>query len=414
MDQCSILSAPRPASRLMSPRPQFSSLEDARAVSHLLVRASSYPCSAATPAFSRLAQSTSTFQLALDALLPVLDPPTPCELTERILVSFILFALYAPHPISINPFKSVLFVTFVKEREKALAVAADQGGVAPNEPLVWVLWKILKGDGDDIGPYSPSSLARSLLPPNFRATKLILDETLYPTGSDLDDVTYSHAPPEVPNTLDSARIITTEDDARNAAFAHAMHLLLASRGRVLSLSEQRQLTPLLPALAASSILVPTDLSSLVAYNPSLAHPLFATSLSSNPYPAVLDVLARLPPTLPSFDVVGCLLRDTTPTHGSTPTQGATVGALVRGEVLGRFVEGSIGWLERAEREELNDDRVAQGVLHLCRFYTALIKYGLVDPASDADSAAMAHFSLRHARFEEANALYRVLVGGRGE
>jgi hypothetical protein len=121
------------------------------------------------------------------------------QLTSRILASFILFALYAPHPIAINPFKSVLFVTFVKERDKARAAAA--GGVAPNEPLVWVLWKILKGDGEDvrvcissspysiarlftksknqIGPYSPSALARSLLPPNFRATKLILDDTLY-------------------------------------------------------------------------------------------------------------------------------------------------------------------------------------------------------------------------------------------
>ncbi|KAJ7480974.1 hypothetical protein FB451DRAFT_1556404 [Mycena latifolia] len=69
-------------------------------------------------------------------------------ITDRILISFILFALYAPHLMAIDPFKSVLFVTFVKEREKGLAVAGT-GGVAPNEPLVWVLWTILMGGGDD-------------------------------------------------------------------------------------------------------------------------------------------------------------------------------------------------------------------------------------------------------------------------
>ncbi|KAJ7193695.1 hypothetical protein GGX14DRAFT_576964 [Mycena pura] len=39
----------------------------------------SYPCSTAAAVFSRLAQSTATFQLALDTLLPALDPPDPSE-----------------------------------------------------------------------------------------------------------------------------------------------------------------------------------------------------------------------------------------------------------------------------------------------------------------------------------------------
>ncbi|KAJ7131899.1 hypothetical protein C8R43DRAFT_1133567 [Mycena crocata] len=129
--------------------------------SHLLIRAREYPCSA----FTRLAQSTSTFQLALDVLLPLAS-------------SFLLFSLYAPHPIGLNPFKSVLFATFRKERETAVA-AAGGGGVAPNEPLVWVLGKTLKGDGDDTGPYSPSALAHSLLPPDLRAAKLVLEDAFY-------------------------------------------------------------------------------------------------------------------------------------------------------------------------------------------------------------------------------------------
>jgi hypothetical protein len=46
---------------------------------------------------------------------------------------------------------------------------------------------------------------------------------------------------------------------------------------------------------------------------------------------------------------------------------------------------------------------------LCRFYASLIKLSIVDASSDAESAEMVHFSLRNARFEEANALYRTLV-----
>ena len=52
------------------------------------------------------------------------------------------------------------------------------------------------------------------------------------------------------------------------------------------------------------------------------------------------------------------------------------------------------------------------MIQLCRFYNSLIKLRIVDPASDADSAEMAHFSLQNARFEEANALYRVLAMGK--
>jgi hypothetical protein len=71
------------------------------------------------------------------------------QLASRILVSFILYTLYAPHPIAVNPFKSAIFATYQSEREKAVSFAYD-GGVSPNEQLVWVLWKILKGDGNDV------------------------------------------------------------------------------------------------------------------------------------------------------------------------------------------------------------------------------------------------------------------------
>jgi hypothetical protein len=48
-----------------------------------------------------------------------------------------------------NPFRSALVNTFTREREAAAQVAAD-GRNSPNEKLVWVLWKILKGDGRDV------------------------------------------------------------------------------------------------------------------------------------------------------------------------------------------------------------------------------------------------------------------------
>ena len=43
----------------------------------------------------------------------------------------------------------MLYATFTKEREAAVRVA-EAGGVSESEQLVWVLYKILKGDGDDV------------------------------------------------------------------------------------------------------------------------------------------------------------------------------------------------------------------------------------------------------------------------
>ena len=71
------------------------------------------------------------------------------KLSQRILVAYILYSLYAPHPIAINPFKSVLFDTFTKERDAAIQLA-EEGKTSDNEQLVWVLWKVLRGDGDHV------------------------------------------------------------------------------------------------------------------------------------------------------------------------------------------------------------------------------------------------------------------------
>jgi hypothetical protein len=73
---------------------------------------------------------------------------------ERILVAYIFFALYAPYPLEINPFKGALQDTFLKERN-ASSGALD---VRKNEQLVWVLWKILKGEGSDVSRSIPCKL----------------------------------------------------------------------------------------------------------------------------------------------------------------------------------------------------------------------------------------------------------------
>jgi hypothetical protein len=116
-----------------------------------------------------------------------------------------------------------------------------------------------------------------------------------------------------------------------------------------------------------------DLAPLISHNPTLAHPLFVAlvvSSTASTYPsselqtqvpsAFLDVLPFLPPTLPTFDLMGRLLRDHTVFGGDI-----TIADLVRSETLGRFIHESINWLERAENEEregfISDDRFPKGV-----------------------------------------------------
>ncbi len=99
----------------------------------------------------------------------------------------------------------------------------------------------------------------------------------------------------------------------------------------------------------------------------------------------LDVLVTLPPTFPSFDLMGRLLRD--PTVISSPSfaydlhgdlNGAmpktTVADLVRNDYLGSFVHSCIQHLDEAEREEReegsSEDKWAVGVRHVCHLLTS--------------------------------------------
>jgi len=361
----------------------------------------------------QMVPSTARFQLALDVLLPLLD--SSAELSQRILASYILFSLYAPHPISINPFQSALTTTFMQEREFATKITAD-GGVGQNEQLVWVLWKILKGDGSEIGPFSPSNLARSAVPPSLRASKLTLREE----GSEAEQSKFDpfaddrEAANSKSNTAAStAGVEVVERDREAERLTQGMTLLLAARERVLTLSEQRVLGPLVPQLTSTPIVTSHDLAPLIANNPILAHPILASLLSQPVIDTYLDVLRYLPPTLPTFDVLGRLLRDTTVVTDRSTGGRTTIADIVRSEVLGWFLHESILWLDRAEEDEragvISDDRFAKGARNLCRFYISLANHNIVDLGSDADTTEMKHFTLRNSRMEEANALYRLLA-----
>ena len=115
------------------------------------------------------------------------------QTADRILSSYILYSMYAPHPISINPFATVLHAIFVRETNKALETERG-GGPAENDQFVYVLWKILKGDGMDvrryshlsipstaqrqlpqIGPFSPQHILKHPIPPELRAVALVRD-----------------------------------------------------------------------------------------------------------------------------------------------------------------------------------------------------------------------------------------------
>lgn len=201
----------------------------------------------------------------------------------------------------------------------------------------------------------------------------------------------------------------------------------------------QHLNPILPVLLSSSIrqynppralLAPADLAPLVATNPALAAGVVGALLAGGPSDAskgtvlaprgvsdetgftpgaagmktsaILSALVRLPPTLPTFDVLGRLLRDarmvadvnddldSNPSSGVAAVNGnggaslssnsdTTIADLIRTDVLGRFVAASIDWLDNAEREEregrASEDTWAQGVVHVRLFFSRCISAG---------------------------------------
>lgn len=126
------------------------------------------------------------------------------------------------------------------------------------------------------------------------------------------------------------------------------------------------------------MLISTDLPPIIAHNPVIATPLVVSLLALPPSDAsvaYLNILAQLPPTLPTFDVIGRLLHDTTPSTDSITGGNVSVADIVRMEVLGPFIHQCILWIDRAEREEreglISDDRYAKGVQNVLTLYVTI-------------------------------------------
>lgn len=418
-------------SQLSARSSQQPSTESIKAsVTQLLSQAHNLPCSKAAQAFTKLLPHISRFQLALDALLPSLDEGN--EAADRIISSYILYSMYAPHPISINPFATVLHAIFVRETNKALNTEKS-GSLVENDQFVYVLWKILKGDGKDIGPFSPQHILNHPIPPELRAVVLAKDANARSWQFNLAGEDFTIEGNSVTNLssglgvssaeLSSRSKITPDEDNEMVQISRGTSLLLVARERVLSLFEQRILKPLLPKLANPPVVTSEDIPPLVSKNPSIAAPLLISLLASSSFSSshiqamCFDALIHLPPTLNTFDVVGILLRDKTPMSLGTARIPTTIGEAVKVETLGYFLHECISWLDTAEVEErqglVSEDIFAKGVQNLCRFYYSLIKLFILDPAAPdgIDTSEMVHFTLRNSRFEDATTLYRVLVTG---
>lgn len=284
------------------------------------------------------------------------------QVEQQITASYILYALYAPHSIALNPFKSVLVDAFYRER-------MDIGvSFRVNEQLVWVLWKILHGHGNDIGPYSPSTLCRSPLPVALRPTQLWLEEEEEPTS----------APPPPPTLAEeeeldplysvtyegqviSPEYISWQQDEQRAQTAKAIQLLLIGRERALNLHEQSQVLEYFSNIEFSHkpfgdiIHIARDLPPLITYNPSVSHALVVLLFRFNDenLATMVDVLAGLEPTLPVFDVLGRLLKDK-----------SVAAPVVKAEVLGTFMSRSVRWVEDGLKEAPADDRYDKALVNV--------------------------------------------------
>lgn len=71
------------------------------------------------------------------------------QVVERLVATFLLQAIYAPHPFSMNPFKPSLEELCLRERNLGREQEAA-GYTPPNQALVWLLDKIIGESTEDV------------------------------------------------------------------------------------------------------------------------------------------------------------------------------------------------------------------------------------------------------------------------
>jgi len=360
-------------------------------VRYLISRSPQTPCEAIARVYQEIVPNERRFQIALDVLLPFLSSGP--DSSSRITAAYVLYSLYLPHPINMNPFHSALLEAFnISQCQSPQPEDSAQ--------LTWVLWKILNNQGQELDANNPQALAAKEL--TLDLSTLLIDSNSVGNGAP----TVSQEPQTSATSADS-----------NEELARAVNLMLNAGSRVLTLAEQRTLKSHLPSMVLPlPLLEAHDLPGLVTHNPGIAHQLIALLIASHPdqRSEYMAVLGSLPPALPSFDVMGRLLKESRQMQVEGGHQFA-VGAVVRSEVLNQFLHSCVEWIDKREAQSQDqedatlDDSLEKATEHLCRFYKSLINAGLIDTTSDIETIEMTSFALQHSRLEEANALYRILA-----
>jgi len=349
----------------------------ASAIQEFLQTTTESPCSAIGQAFEQLVPPELRFQVAVHILWPSMQSGK--RLDERIQAAFLLYQLYAPHPVGVNPFKSAYEEALRSEK-------ANDNEPAPN-PMVATLEIILNGKGAQLSAFSPLALASG----PSRETVSPRSITSSTSGSS------GHTEP-------------SED-------VQVHNLLQEAPERVLTIPEQKFLARKLPTFEFSASIY-VDLPYIIAQNPAIAsHVLSRLIARSTPEGQNLcfDAIAGLRATMANFDLIAKLLQDYTRVYDGSDT----IAGVVREAAMGRFLESCEADIERQEAMEgpggvAMDSPCAIAVHHFCRFCLSLVRLGILVPTMDAEIAQVLRFSLRCSRYREANALYRTITAIRNE
>ncbi|KAF8305572.1 hypothetical protein DL93DRAFT_307514 [Clavulina sp. PMI_390] len=394
------------------------------------------------------------FGLALHLILPAargesfqLDTlPVNQSWPIRIICSYALYRMYAPHAMALNPFLPALQETLGNLTQAPSGLVQDKSRE--------LLKLIIEDSGDKLDGLRPYEIFSSINhePPTYSAA--------------------NQQPERDPDHLalqSSLRGIASPNSAQPNVTIEPILLLTDAQSRVLTLSEQKTVLKAINEVDASLLaeLIPPDrIDSLVENNARIAALPIMRILSANHENAgdletYIDSIGFLGPRLSSFDLIGNLLKLEREFEGSElpNLDGPSRRGLVRSIVVERFLANCLQAINEYEREdegnELDDQgRTARSIVMLSKFAIAILRSdgasslpaspapqmnshtaatpiptaaqgkisGPVHPEpllggtnattpsfSEALDVELTNFALQHSRFVEANTLYRALA-----
>ncbi|KAF9514399.1 hypothetical protein BS47DRAFT_1485122 [Hydnum rufescens UP504] len=406
-----------------------------RTVLALFSSSLSQPCALGFKRFQALIPQGLHFEAALSELLPVLrrgtdasDVHTNVSLQERwarrIFCAYIIYALYLPHSISINPFTSSL-EEITSEISQSIPGTED----AEERALMWSLGICLQSILQDRG-----SLLDDRTPLQLSLTGIQFSEAR-PTTKEENPV-MSRRPPEIDSSqlrgrsfppqngnLDhgDSSVIEKSEDTMSIDQQWA-NIATAAQSRVITLSEQRIILSGLskiPPPTLRSFLGPETLASLTTWNIRIATPIISHLLQSpesHPGPDTvrepyLAALCQLHPTLNSWSTFKWALPS------------SELRRLIRYRVIDTFISNALQIIEANERENPGDvddeGPTVRAVQLLCKFVRSVLRSDSLSMSSTGAEETetfrggldveLTNFALSHSRLTEANALYRLLA-----